>query len=135
MTEDPLSPLMIIEPLGGKMAEISESAIAFPHRAGNLYNIQYLLGWGDGSKSAEYLESMKKLYSFMTPYVSKSPRASYLNYKDLDLGTNRDVNTRYMEAREWGEKYFKSNFARLALVKSMVDPHNFFWDEQSIPPL
>ncbi|TVU42226.1 hypothetical protein EJB05_08619, partial [Eragrostis curvula] len=35
----------------------------------------------------------------------------------------------------WGEKYFKGNFKRLAAVKSKVDPHDFFRNEQSIPPL
>ncbi|KAL5729868.1 cinnamyl-alcohol dehydrogenase [Ranunculus cassubicifolius] len=134
MLEDDISPMMINEPMGGKMNDITESAIPFPHRIGNLYNIQYYMQWKNGSLSKENLESVARLYKYMTPYVSKSPRASYLNYKDLDLGINKDVNTSYMEGSVWGEKYFKSNFARLACVKSKVDPENFFWDEQSIPP-
>ncbi|KAL5708329.1 cinnamyl-alcohol dehydrogenase [Ranunculus cassubicifolius] len=133
MAED-ISPMIIAEPLGGKMAEVSESATPFPHRAGNLYNIQYFISWSDGSASTRYLDSMKRLYSNMTPYVSKSPRAVYINYKDLDLGANKGVNTSYSEARVWGEKYFKGNFARLASVKSKVDPGNFFWNELSVPP-
>ncbi|THU74854.1 hypothetical protein C4D60_Mb04t37800 [Musa balbisiana] len=35
----------------------------------------------------------------------------------------------------WGERYFKNNFRRLAMVKGEVDPHNFFSNEQSVPPL
>lgn len=134
-----ISPMMICEPLGGRMDEISESAIAFPHRVGNLYNIQYFIDWEDGdgglSASRKYVESTRKLYDYMTPFVSKSPRSSYINYKDLDLGVNKDADTSYEEARVWGEKYFKNNYERLASVKNKVDPQNFFWDEQSIPPL
>jgi hypothetical protein len=34
----------------------------------------------------------------------------------------------------WGNKYFKNNFDRLVHVKTIVDPANFFQNEQSIPP-
>ena len=57
------------------------------------------------------------------------PRAAYLNYRDLDLGTNKESNVSYLEARVWGLKYFKGNFKRLAQVKSKVDPKNFFRNE------
>ncbi|PIA28851.1 hypothetical protein AQUCO_06600049v1 [Aquilegia coerulea] len=130
---DNSSPVLINEPLGGKMAKISESAIPFPHRAGNLYNIQYVVTWLDGSATARSLETSRRLYEYMTPYVSKSPRAAYVNYKDLDLGMNKDMNTSFKEASVWGEKYFKANFVRLSYVKKKVDPENFFWNEQSIP--
>ncbi|PIA53715.1 hypothetical protein AQUCO_00900359v1, partial [Aquilegia coerulea] len=129
-----ISPMLINEPLGGKMAEISVSAVPFPHRAGNLYNIQYFMPWGDDSATARSLEASRKLYDYMTPYVSKSPRGAYVNYKDLDLGVNQDINTGFMNASVWGEKYFKANFVKLACVKRKVDPENFFWNEQSIPP-
>ncbi|XP_057462421.1 tetrahydroberberine oxidase-like [Actinidia eriantha] len=36
---------MILSPCGGKMDEISESSIPFPHRVGNLYGIQQLVYW------------------------------------------------------------------------------------------
>ncbi|CAN1821215.1 Berberine bridge enzyme-like 13 [Linum perenne] len=35
----------------------------------------------------------------------------------------------------WGWKYFNGNFDRLMKVKTVVDPDNFFNDEQSIPVL
>jgi len=70
----------------------------------------------------------------MAPYVSKSPRAAYVNYRDVDIGTNNNKgNTSYKRASIWGTKYFKSNFERLVHVKTMVDPANFFKNEQSIP--
>jgi hypothetical protein len=77
---------------------------------------------------------MRGLYAYMAPYVSKSPREAYLNYRDLDLGkNNNNKNTSYAQANAWGLKYFKNNFKRLVHVKTAIDPSNFFRDEQSIP--
>ncbi|KAJ8545613.1 hypothetical protein K7X08_018196 [Anisodus acutangulus] len=128
-------PQIILEPFGGKMDEISESEIPFPHRKGNLYNIQYLVNWGDNSESisSQKIAWMRKLYQEMEPYVANNPRSAYLNYRDLDFGTNQE-DYNYSNAKIWGEKYFSGNFERLAKVKSKVDPSNFFRSEQSIPP-
>ncbi|KAI3899687.1 hypothetical protein MKW92_015173 [Papaver armeniacum] len=129
------STFLILEPFGGKMNAISESAIPFPHRKGNLYEIQYLVKWNQGQASEKHIDWIRNLYSYMTPYVSSNPRASYVNYRDLDLGKNELPNMSYMKAaNSWGTKYFKGNFKRLAMVKKQVDPQNFFNDEQSIPP-
>lgn len=126
---------MIMDPFGGRMNEISESEVPLPHRKGNLCNIQYLVKWeGNGIVgSYKHVNWIRLLYKYMRPYVSKYPRAAYLNYRDLDLGTNKNGDTSYSEARDWGQKYFKGNFKRLAEVKSKADPDNFFRNEQSIP--
>ncbi|KAJ9163189.1 hypothetical protein P3X46_022887 [Hevea brasiliensis] len=130
------SPLMIWNPYGGMMSKISESEIPFPHRKGNLFKIQYLSNWQDGEKSAaKHMDWIRKLYNYMTPYVSMFPRTAYVNYRDLDLGMNKKTNTSFIEATAWGNKYFKDNFNRLVKVKTKVDPDNFFRHEQSIPPL
>ena len=72
----------------------------------------------------------------MTPYVSSSPREAYFNYRDLDLGVNNVIgDTSYEQASIWGKPYYKDNFDRLVRVKTVVDPGNFFKNEQSIPPL
>ncbi|KAJ7969184.1 reticuline oxidase-like protein [Quillaja saponaria] len=130
-------PVLTFNPYGGKMSEISELETPFPHRAGNIYKIQYSVNWKEeGDDAADrYLGLIRSLYDYMTPYVSKSPRSSYLNYRDVDLGTNGGGNASYAEASNWGNKYFKGNFERLVEVKTMVDPHNFFKYEQSIPSL
>ncbi|CAI8594877.1 unnamed protein product [Vicia faba] len=128
--------LLIMEPYGGKMSEISESEIPFPHRKGNLYNIQYMVKWDKSGieESNRNIEWMRRVYRYMTPYVSESPRGAYFNYKDLDLGSNKNnEKTSYSEASVWGTKYFKGNFRRLAEIKTKFDPHNFFNNEQSIP--
>ena len=117
------------------MNEISESEIPFPHRAGNIYKILYLVAWGEDGASQRYINWIRKLYGYTTPYVSNNPREAYLNYRDLDIGTNNHGYTSYKQASIWGKKYFKNNFDRLVHVKTTVDPHNFFRNEQSIPPL
>ncbi|CAN1290305.1 Berberine bridge enzyme-like 15 [Linum perenne] len=130
------SPLMIWNPFGGEMSRISESAIPFPHRKGTAFMIQYLTNWQDGEKSMErHMDWMRKLYNYMTPYVSMMPRSAYVNYRDLDLGMNKDCNTSFIEASSWGHKYFKENFNKLVQVKTKFDPENIFRHEQSIPPL
>ncbi|GAB4829452.1 hypothetical protein Ancab_019124 [Ancistrocladus abbreviatus] len=129
--------MMVWEPYGGKMSEIGEHETPFPHRAGTLYNIQYFSKWFNQSAEIEEkrLQWINLVYKFMEPYVTKHPRTAYVNYRDLDLGRNGFWKVGgYKEAKVWGTKYFKHNFKRLALIKAKVDPDNFFWNEQSIPP-
>ncbi|XP_027918421.1 berberine bridge enzyme-like 26 [Vigna unguiculata] len=128
------SPFLIFTPYGGKMGEISESETPFPHRKGNLYGIQYSVNLVSNEEAPEHLDWLRRLYEYMAPYVSKFPRRSYLNYRDLDLGVNKRKMD-YETAKSWGLRYFNGNFERLTQVKARVDPGNFFRDEQSIPPL
>ncbi|KAK4440273.1 Berberine bridge enzyme-like 23 [Sesamum alatum] len=124
-------------PYGGAMSSYSESETPFAHRAGNIFMIQYAVAWtrpGNGELKS-HVNWIRRLYNYMTPYVSKNPRAVYFNYRDLDLEMNNQGNTSYAQASVWGLKYFGNNFNRLVRVKTKVDPSNFFRNEQSIPPL
>ncbi|KAL3533581.1 hypothetical protein ACH5RR_007102 [Cinchona calisaya] len=126
-----------LSPFGGRLSEISESATPFPHRAGNIYMIHYVVAWGGEDANAEstkHINWIRRLSCYLASYVSESPRAAYINYRDLDLGVNNEGNTSYKQASNWGPKYFKNNFKRLVRVKTKVDPSNFFRNEQSIPP-
>ena len=125
----------VFNPYGGKMNEISASETPFPHRAGNLYKIQYSVNWNEPGDELEkyYLTQIRSLFSYMTPFVSKNPRSAYLNYRDLDIGINDFGKDSYEEGKVYGVKYFGDNFDRLVKVKTAVDPENFFRNEQSIP--
>ncbi|KZV57097.1 cannabidiolic acid synthase-like 2-like [Dorcoceras hygrometricum] len=128
-------PIIIIDPLGGKMDKIAENETAFPHRKGNLFNVQYMINWFDDNRAQvadKHIAWMRSFHKKMAPYVAKSPRTAYINYKDLDLGKN-DEDYSYHRGKVWGEKYFKGNFERLARIKGKIDPRNFFRNEQSIP--
>ncbi|KAL5741589.1 hypothetical protein ACOSP7_028321 [Xanthoceras sorbifolium] len=130
------NPVIELNPYGGLMSKISEYEIPFPHRKGNIFEILYLTIWQDGDKNkTKHIDWIRKLYKYMAPYVSKFPRGSYVNVRDLDLGINRKSNRSLIHANVWGTKYFKGNFKRLIRVKTQVDPQNFFRHEQSIPPL
>nr|XP_043624386.1 berberine bridge enzyme-like 21 [Erigeron canadensis] len=124
-------------PYGGVMGEIPASATPFPHRAGFLWKMQYSINWkaGGAETENEYLNQIRSLYDFMTPYVSNSPRGAFLNYRDLDIGINHNGANSYDEGKVYGEKYFLGNFNRLVKIKTFVDPYNFFRNEQSIPVL
>ncbi|CAA3020185.1 berberine bridge enzyme-like 8 [Olea europaea subsp. europaea] len=93
------SVMLTFNPLGGRMAEIPPSEKPFPHRAGNLFKLQYATNWEEnGVEAAEkYIELTRKLYAYMTPFVSKSPRGSFLNYRDLDLGISHNGKNSYLE--------------------------------------
>ncbi|XP_022927445.1 berberine bridge enzyme-like 8 [Cucurbita moschata] len=128
-------PMMKFNPYGGRMGEIASNATPFPHRAGNLWKIQYTTNWNEeGSRQADHLIDLtRKLHKFMTPFVSKNPRTAFLNYRDLDIGVTHNGKKSYYEGRGYGIKYFEGNFERLVKIKTKVDPDNFFRNEQSIP--
>ncbi|SPT16503.1 unnamed protein product [Triticum aestivum] len=131
--------LMILDPYGGSIAVVAEAATPFSHRAGVLYNVQYMNFWGVGGDGAAHTTWIRDMYAFMEPHVSKNPREAYVNYRDLDIGQNvvgaGDVSS-FEAGRVWGEKYYsKANFRRLAMAKGQIDPRDYFRSEQSIPPL
>ncbi|KAE8725547.1 eukaryotic peptide chain release factor subunit 1-3-like isoform X1 [Hibiscus syriacus] len=109
------SPLMIWNPYGGMMANISESEIPFPHRKGNLFKIQYVTSWYDGSDEdkIKHMDWIRGLYDYMSAYVPTSPRAAYVNYRDLDLGMNRNKSGSLAEASAWGRPVLQGEFPKI----------------------
>jgi hypothetical protein len=128
---------MLMDPYGGDIAKVPESATPFPHRSGVLFNIQYVATWFGEGAAALHTQWTRDMYAFMEPYVSKNPREAYFNFRDLDLGVNQVVGnvSTYGSGKVWGDKYFKGNFERLARTKAQFDPEDYFRNEQSIPPL
>ncbi|KAE8694812.1 Cannabidiolic acid synthase [Hibiscus syriacus] len=138
MEEEAHSATISLIAYGGIMDQIPSTAIPYPHRGGILYKIVYSVGWPveDNGRSEWYVNWTRRLYDYMAPFVSKSPRRAYINYRDVDIGMNdENGQTSYEEAKVWGVKYFMDNFEKLARVKTMIDPQNFFNHEQSIPVL
>ncbi|XP_057763849.1 berberine bridge enzyme-like 8 [Salvia miltiorrhiza] len=131
------APELVFNPYGGRMAEIPPWAKPFPHRAGNVAKLQYATNWEEGGEEAanRYVNLTRQLFDYMTPYVSAAPREAFLNYRDLDIGINDNGGGSYAQGKVYGLKYFKENFYRLVKIKTNVDPHNFFRNEQSIPVL
>ncbi|VFQ98193.1 unnamed protein product [Cuscuta campestris] len=134
------SGVISMNPYGGRMGEIQESSIPFPHRAGNLYSIEYWADWSEDGREALgiHMSWVRRVYGYFTPFVSMSPREASMNYRDLDIGPNYGnmdySSSSYEDAKFWGVKYFKKNFDKLVRIKTKVDPHNFFRNEQSVPP-
>ncbi|CAH8345646.1 unnamed protein product [Eruca vesicaria subsp. sativa] len=125
---------LIFTPFGGRMSEIQDYETPFPHRYGNMYEIQYLNYWRGGEGREKYMRWVERVYNEMSEFVSRSPRGAYINLRDLDLGMYvGGKRSKYEEGKSWGVKYFKNNFERLVRVKTRVDPFDFFCDEQSIP--
>uniref|UniRef100_A0A6N2KKE7 FAD-binding PCMH-type domain-containing protein n=1 Tax=Salix viminalis TaxID=40686 RepID=A0A6N2KKE7_SALVM len=115
-----------------EMDEISESSLSFPHRAGIIYQIEYLVLVEEESSEASrrYISWIRSLLDYMTPYVSKNPRQVYVNYRDLDLGINNLAGNTSYKSKHLAD--IQNNFDRLVRVKSAVDPGNFFRHERSI---
>lgn len=142
---------VILDPYGGAMDRIGSADLPFPHRKGNIHGIQYLIEWtaDDDGHREEYMDWLRRFYDLMGAYVPNSPRTAYINYLDLDLGTNNwsglridgggggggCPNPEVEAARAWGERYFLGNYDRLVHAKTTIDPENIFRNAQSIPPL
>ncbi|XP_026407969.1 reticuline oxidase-like [Papaver somniferum] len=140
---------VILDPYGGIMSKISSDSIPFPHRAGNIFAIQYLVAWNstENSKNDVFISWIRNFYNSMTNYVAKGPRTAYVNYLDLDLGQvnllsltrsttmARSQSDAVKIAKVWGEKYFLKNYDRLVQAKTLIDPDNVFYNQQGIPPL
>uniref|UniRef100_A0A453A089 FAD-binding PCMH-type domain-containing protein n=1 Tax=Aegilops tauschii subsp. strangulata TaxID=200361 RepID=A0A453A089_AEGTS len=145
---------VILDPYGGAMDRIAAGDLPFPHRKGNIHGIQHLIAWtaDDDDQRQEYMDWLRRFYDLMGAYVSNGPRTAYINYLDLDLGTNNNpsaahphhpiigddgspFNSEVEASRTWGERYFLSNYDRLVRAKTTIDPENVFRNAQSIPPL
>lgn len=134
---------IILDPYGGAMGRAKSDQIPFPHRAGNLYGIQYMVHWTVEEDTAreKHVTWLRDFYEYMSRHVSKNPRAAFVNYLDLDLGMvewsrgGEGPADAVSEARVYGERYFLGNYERLVTAKTIIDMENVFNNPQSIPPL
>ncbi len=106
-----------LEPMGGAIARVPDTATAFHHRAA-AYSLLILGGWVDAAQSEVNVAWVRDLWDATRPLSS---RAVYVNY----LGT--EGSGRIRDA-------YGPNHARLSEIKRKYDPGNFFRFNQNIEP-
>ncbi|KAF7842375.1 berberine bridge enzyme-like 21 [Senna tora] len=59
-----------------KMMEVGKTGLVF-NPYGKLFKVQYSVHWEEGGEEAErnYTSGIRRLYVYMTPFVTKNPRA------------------------------------------------------------
>ena len=121
----------MLDPYGGAMSLVAPDALPFPHRAGNLFSIQYQTVWFQPSDEDSRRAGLRTIHDAMTPFVSSNPRRAYSNYPDADLGAAWNGTTTLTQNAQWGLPYFSGNFERLVEAKTQIDPANVFRNAQS----
>lgn len=101
---------------GGAMNRVSSRDTAFFWR-NTKYYLEWDATWTEKSETRENIELVKKTRAQLEPYVT----GSYVNVPDLSI-------------KDYGQKYYGDNFARLRRIKAKYDPENVFNFVQSIPP-
>lgn len=102
--------------MGGAMLDVSPEGTPFPHRDGYLTSI--LPSWTDPAEDEESVEWTERVYTELLPYTVEGVYANH-------LGTDADERV--------GEAYGK-NYKRLAELKKVYDPDNFFHRNVNIKP-
>jgi FAD/FMN-containing dehydrogenase len=111
---------VLIDAMGGAIAQIAPDATAFPHRSA-IASLQFVASWDASAPSATADASIAwlgSLYGRARPLVGSG---AYVNYADPDL-------------LDWTAAYYGSNYARLQRVKATYDPDGLFAFPQAIRP-
>lgn len=106
----------IFDSYGGYMDTVPANAMAFSHRLGTLFSIQYYSQWSKSTDNEKRLGMISQLYQAMRPFVSGF---SYVNYCDKDL-------------KNYGYAYWGDNYSTLKQIKIKFDPENIFQHPQGI---
>ena len=109
---------ILIDSLGGAVAQVAGDATAFPHRSA-IATLQFVAGWQANAPSATADASMAWLrsqYGRVRPLIGTG---AYVNYADPDLA-------------DWQQAYYGANYARLQRVRATYDPDRLFAFPQAI---
>ena len=109
--------IVALEPMGGAVARVAETATAFQHRR-SAYSLLILSGWVNEADSVANVAWARELWELTRPLSSS---AVYVNY----LGMEGDQRVR---------DAYGVNHARLSELKRRYDPGNFFRFNQNIEP-
>lgn len=109
---------MIVEALGGAMADVAPDETAFPHRRNTPLLVQYASHalQPDAAPSAD--AAMAEMILPLKPYTTGG---AYVCYPDL-------------QRPEWQQAFWGANYPRLRAVKARVDPENVFRHALSVEP-
>jgi FAD/FMN-containing dehydrogenase len=113
------SPLsaVIIEYYGGAAGRIGESQTAFAQRQAE-YDIGFMAQWRDAAESEAHIAWARNMSDALRPYSSGRYLLNFVD--DESPGTIQAA--------------FGTNYSRLAQVKAIFDPANFFSINQNIKP-
>lgn len=111
---------LIVDALGGTVAQVAPDATAFPHRRA-LASIQIIASWPSDAPAATADTRRGALGRYRDLLRSKIGTGAYVGYIDPDLPG-------------WQAAYFGANYARLQQVKARYDPDDLFAYAQSIQP-
>ena len=109
---------ILIDSMGGAIAQVAGDATAFPHRSA-IATLQFVAGWQANAPSATADASMawlRSLYGRVRPLIGTG---AYVNYADPDLA-------------DWQQAYYGPNYARLQRVRATYDPDRLFAFPQAI---
>jgi FAD/FMN-containing dehydrogenase len=111
---------LLIDSLGGAVADTDPTATAFPHRNA-VGVVQYHSYWHQATAEAEIqerIEWLREIHAEMHPHLGAG---GYVNGMDPELA-------------DWETAYHAENYPRLQRVKAAVDPEQFFTFPQAITP-
>ncbi len=117
----PLSSSMhsvIIQPLGGQVHRLPDSATALGWRASARWSVHVLGMWENPDENSRHIAWVRSLSDAIQPWAQKG---NYLNYL-MDEGEQTIKDS------------FGANYERLVQVKNKYDPANFFRLNQNIKP-
>ena len=108
--------LIIMQHLGGAIAQRSKDATAYAHRDAR-YDFLALSGWDDPARSEENVGALRKVFKAVEPYTT-------------GFYSNHMVDSDNPRARQ----AFRHNYDRLEGLKNQYDPTNLFQLNANIKP-
>ncbi|WP_444947903.1 FAD-dependent oxidoreductase [Micromonospora ureilytica] len=118
---------------GGRIADVSPTATAFPHRSA-LFSAVYETSWWDESTAESQLAWVRRFYRDVyartggVPVPGDATSGAYINYPDADL-MDPTWNT---SGVPWHTLYYRDNYPRLQRVKARWDPRDVFRHAMSV---
>ena len=78
--------------------------------------IEYSVNWHeeDPAFAKKYIEQTRELHSLLTPFVPKSPRQAFLNFRYLDIDTTEQTMGGIVTTMK--EEFMGSNISRITFT-------------------